>query len=208
MSREIYAVGAFYAMVGANVLWPHPVFPPLVGAAAFAFLYCQARILFASKGIPAWRAPLMPKMIVASGLFEGLGALAALLGSAATPVSPAITAVALIGLALLNAGLWHAYRTGADGNGVPPLARDELAAATPWLHGIGHAVPAALGATALFSSAGPASALLAFAGLAAGVGGALWKFIVITRASYFQGLALPKLPRRGSGARAATAGGA
>lgn len=206
MSREIYAVGVFYALVAANALRPHPVFPPLVGAAAFAFLYCQARILFASKGIPAWRAPPMPKMIVASGLFEGLGVLAALLGSAATPASPAVAAVALIGLSGFNAWLWHAYRTSAQAKGVPPLARDEMTAATPWLHGIGHAVPAVLGAAALLSSAGPASALTAFAGLAAVAGGALWKFVVVTRAAYFQGLALPRLPRRGSGARAATAG--
>ncbi len=208
MSREVYAVGAFYALVGANVLWPGPLFPPLIGTAAAAFLYCQARILSASKGIPAWRAPLVPKMIVASGLLEGMGALIALLGAAATPVSPIAAALALIGLSALNAGLWHAYRTEAAASGIPPLARDRIAAITPWLHTVGHGIPAALGAAALAASVGQASALLAFAGLAACAGGALWKFTIITRAAYFQGFALPKLPRRGSGMRAATAGGA
>jgi hypothetical protein len=40
-------------------------------------------------------------------------------------------------------------------------------------------------------------------GLAAALGGALWKFTVITRAAYHQDLAVPKLPQRGSGTRAA-----
>ena len=40
---------------------------------------------------------------------------------------------------------------------------------------------------------------------AAVAGGALWKIVVITRACYQQGFALPKMPRRGSGRRASPA---
>jgi len=202
MSREVYAAGAFYALVAANFFHPLSVFPPLIGAAAALFLYCQGRILSASKGIPAWRAPMMPAMIVATGLFEGLGLAAALFGGAAAPAAPRALAVLFAVFALLNAGLWHLYRSRARAAGVPPLARDVLTKMTPWLHGIGHAVPALLALAALFSPMGAASALIAFAGIAAVAGGALWKFVLVTRAAYFQTIVLPRMPHRGSGARA------
>jgi hypothetical protein len=38
-----------------------------------AFVYCQARILQAATGIPAWREPLIVPLIVATGLAEGAG---------------------------------------------------------------------------------------------------------------------------------------
>ena len=69
-------------------------------------------------------------------------------------------------------------------------------------HLIGHAAPVVLGIVVL--TGGPSWAL-AGAGLAAVAGGALWKIVVINRACYQQGFALPKMPRRGSGSRAAPA---
>ena len=42
-------------------------------------------------------------------------------------------------------------------------------------------------------------------GLAAFAGGALWKVTLITRAGHMQGFAIPKMPQRGSGTRAAPA---
>ena len=47
--------------------------------------------------------------------------------------------------------------------------------------------------------------LLAIAGAAAVAGGVMWKFTVITRACHQQGYAMPKMPQRGSGNRAAPA---
>jgi phenylacetyl-CoA:acceptor oxidoreductase subunit 2 len=44
---------------------------------------------------------------------------------------------------------------------------------------------------------------LGVAGVAAIAGGAFWKFTVIVRAGYQQGFALPAVPQRGSGTRAA-----
>ena len=48
-----------------------------------------------------------------------------------------------------------------------------------------------------------ATGAVAAAGAAAVCGGVLWKFTVIVRAAYQQGFALPSLPRRGSGSKAA-----
>jgi hypothetical protein len=61
---------------------------------AGAFLYCQARILRAAKGIPAWRTPWVVPLIVLSGLAEG-GALLLLLMQGN-----------VIGIPVLAAGGW------------------------------------------------------------------------------------------------------
>jgi phenylacetyl-CoA:acceptor oxidoreductase subunit 1 len=206
MTREIYVVGAYYALLAAALWQPVALHLDLVAVAAFAFLYCQARILAAAKGIPAWRHPLIAPMMIASGVAEGAG-LAAIAASFAAHASAERLLLAAIGVALavVNAGLWHRYRSGADAGGLPPAARRALAAATPAVHGIGHAAPGLLYLAALAMPAEYGAPLLALAGLLAAAGGAIWKTAVILFAAYQQGFALPMLPGRGSGARAAPA---
>ncbi len=200
MTRETWCVAAFYPAVAAGFVWASPVLFSIAGLAAAGFLACQARILFASRGIPTWRAPLLPWMIVASGVYEGLGLLAIALGLA----GHSATALALPGvlLAALNAALWWNYRAGAKANGIGPLSRRDLAKASPAVHLLGHAAPALLFALSLVPTWMPNS-LGALAGAAAVAGGALWKFVLVTRACHQQGFALPMVPQRGSGARAA-----
>ena len=200
MTRETYAVALFYPALLADLIWPHVVLNAIVALAALAFLYSQGRILHAGKGIPAWRAPMMPWMLVATGLYEGAG----LLALASVYLSPAPATIAatwsVLGvLAVVNAIMWNAYRRGA---GMGPLARQTLGAVTPAVHLIGHALPLICLIAVLFGT--PATSwLLGIAGAAAVAGGILWKFTVITRACHQQGFAVPKMPRRGSGARAA-----
>jgi phenylacetyl-CoA:acceptor oxidoreductase subunit 1 len=204
MTRETYAVAVFYPALAADILWPNEVLHAVVALAAAAFLYSQARILHAGKGIPAWRVPSMPLMLVATGLFEGLGLLLIIDTLIVETATGAAGPAAGVALAAVNGWLWHRYHAGANAAGIPPLARAELARITPWLHGVGHTAPAVLYALALGWPDAPA-ALLAIAGLATLAGGALWKYTVIVRASYAQGFALPRIPRRGSGSRAAPA---
>ena len=204
MTREIYVVGVFYASVGASLLWPMPALFAVAAAAAAAFLYCQARILNAGKGIPAWRAPLIRPMILATGLLEGAG-IAAYANAAALGSIKVAGAVAWGGLVLvaLNAVLWHSYRKSARANGIPPLARADIDETSAIVHGVGHAMAAAFFAGGLMADGFIAVALIALGGAAAFAGGLLWKFVVITRACHTQGFALPKVPRRGSGNKAA-----
>ena len=203
MTRETWCVALIYPALGASLLWPAAALLALVALGAAGFLYCQARILHACKGIPAWRAPLVPAMLGASGLYEGLGLLAVLgLFEATRVVSVAALAPAGLLLGVLNLVLWRRYLTTAKARGIGPLARRDLAAVTPWLHGLGHAVPLLLYALCL-SGAAAAPLLAALAGLATAAGGALWKFVLITRACHQQGFALPMVPQRGSGKRAA-----
>jgi hypothetical protein len=92
----------------------------------------------------------------------------------------------------------------AKANGIGPLARRELASITPWLYGVGHALPSGFAMVALALWPQPSALwFAAIGGLATFAGGALWKFTVITRAGHMQGFAVPKVPQRGSGARAA-----
>jgi phenylacetyl-CoA:acceptor oxidoreductase subunit 2 len=205
MTRETYFVALFYPAVVADLLWPHAALHLVVAASAAGFLMSQALILHAAKGIPAWRAPLIPWMLIATGLFEGTGLLAlatvVLDGRVATASGLAVTGLVL---ALVNAGLWLGYRNTARARGIRLLARNALGTVTPALHGIGHALPAVLFGAALFAVwSGPAP--LALAGIGAVAGGIIWKFAVITRACHQQGYAVPMMPRRGSGARAAPA---
>ncbi|MFO1362095.1 MAG: 4Fe-4S dicluster domain-containing protein [Burkholderiales bacterium] len=201
MSRELYAAIAFYASVLAALVAPGPGPFALAPLSAAAFLLCQAKILHLARGIPAWRAPLVPWLLLASGLLEGCGALAAaplLAGGAGV----AWAGGAIIGLAVVNALLWRAYVGTSRARGIGPLARRVLARVTAPLHAIGHALPAVLAAAAAFVPAA-SGVLLALAGLAAIAGGALWKFALVVRAGYTQGFELSHLPQRGSGRRAA-----
>ncbi len=221
MSRELYAVNLFYPAVLAGLVWPHWLPLSAAGLAALAFLLCQAKILHMAKGIPAWRAPLIPWMIVATGLFEGAGLL--LIGALAFEPSmlpsvisslpfvggPAwletvvpMAAISAIVLAAANAALWRAYRSSAKPAGIGPHARRAIAAASLPLHAVGHALPALL-LTAGLALPEAMGWLGPLAGLAILAGGFFWKLTVIVRAAYQQGYALAKMPQRGSGARAA-----
>jgi len=153
-------------------------------------------------GIPAWRAPLMPWMLIATGLFEGLGLLTLLTLLWAPDTAGATIAVSGIALAAVNAVFWHRYKSTAAKQGITPLARAVLERITPSLHLIGHAVPLAVFSLALLWDTNP-SVSLAFAGIAALAGGVLWKVTVITRACHQQGFRLDRFPQRGSGTYAA-----
>ena len=256
MTRETYAVAVFFPAVAASLYWPSPALHALVAIAAAAFLYCQGRILHAGRGIPTWRHPLVPRMIVATGLYEGVsllvfGLVVYLVGT--TPPSAygsisasesafagaALAVFAGIGLAAANAALLRTYRRGAARAGIGALSRRDLDAIAGWMRWMGHLAPLALfasiavaGVFVLLSAGifgvgcGPGGAVSAgcealeaaavigafaappilVAGAACAVaGGVLLKYTLVTRACHQQGFALPRVPQRGSGSRAAPA---
>jgi phenylacetyl-CoA:acceptor oxidoreductase subunit 1 len=205
MTREIYAVAAFYPAVLANLIWPGAGVSMLAGVFALVFLFCQAKILHRARGISAWRVALVPWMIVASGLLEGLGLLTLMLLSikGIGTLSPSLALAGLV-LVALNAGLWAVYRASAAKNGIVPLSRRLIAEISLPLHLAGHAVPALMFVLAL-ASPDVARVCLGAGAIAALAGGAFWKFMLIVRGGYQQGFSLPMLPQRGSGTRAAPA---
>lgn len=202
MTRELYVAVAFYALLLANLVAPTRVGTLLVAIAAGGFLYCQARILHAARGIPAWRTPKVPALVVGVGLLEGAGALAIVPPLLGVSWNAAPIALAGLVLAVVNAWLFHRYRSAMRTDGVVPLARKAIDAIALPVHAVGHLAPAVLfGATLAIGMPG----LATLGGLAAIAGGVLLKYTLVVRAGYQQGFALAKLPQRGSGARAAPA---
>jgi len=186
MSREAL-VAPPLLLVLAAAAWP--------GGRAFAvgalllapaFVYCQARILRASRGIPAWRAPAIVRLILATALAEGTGAFLLL-----TPRAGAIMLAIALATVVLRFVTWSAYgREFAKGDApvaalraidLPMLALGTLAPAIFLLAAIAFttlAAPLALTAGALMLAAGW-----------------LIKAVIVTRAAFNQGFALPHLPR-------------
>jgi phenylacetyl-CoA:acceptor oxidoreductase 26-kDa subunit len=194
MSREaLAAVVLFLLGVGlaAGLRWR--AWPTAL--AAIAFLYCQARILGAARGIPTWRHPLTAPLLVLTGLTEGLG-LYWLLAAWATP--PLLQAVPLAALVLARAVLWRLWRVRLGVDAALPALRaiDHNAFMLQWA---GTAAPLALLALAVASAPGSLlqSVLLALAGLLAAVAGATLKFTLVTRTAYQHGYFLPRMPVRG-----------
>lgn len=177
MTRESFVAVLLFSFGAAALVKPQP-FLPLAAATALVFAWCQGRILHASKGIPAWRAPQVVLLIVSTGLAEGAGL--------ALLFTPAPRALAWFGLVVaLRAIAWSRYAAAA-----PSAA---LQAPGKALLQIGTVAALAL---ALAGAWYPAAAPL---GGAAALATGLWlKFALVTRAAFNQGYALPRLPVRGA----------
>jgi phenylacetyl-CoA:acceptor oxidoreductase 27-kDa subunit len=207
MTREaMVAAPLFAAGFAAAVLAPSPAAIGIglglaAAALALAFLYCQARIVQACKGIPAWREPAIVPLIMATGLAEGLGLflVAAVVLPAAAPVAgPAALALAVLLATRMIA--WRGYFA-ALSHGAPTRALAALERRRPAFEIGGHLAPAVLllAGWLLPAIAGPAFAL---AGLVAFAGGWAFKYTLITRAAYTQGFAVAHMPARGAGTAA------
>jgi phenylacetyl-CoA:acceptor oxidoreductase subunit 2 len=199
MTRESLAAAALFA-AGAAALWQDGgAYAGVAAALAAAFLWCQAQILRAAKGIPAWRAPRVVPLVLVTALVEGAGflAIACVLPAPAHALSRA-TAGALAVLLVLRAVAWRGYRARLS---APRRALAALDRAAPLFHRAGNWVAACLAAiAALIAPDALAAPLGALAGAIAVAAGWQLKFILVARAGFNQGFALPRLPVRASGA--------
>jgi phenylacetyl-CoA:acceptor oxidoreductase 26-kDa subunit len=194
MSREALA-SVLVFLLGLGVLVHAQEWDVPLAIAALAFIYCQARIVQAAKGIPAWREPLTVPLLVATGLAEGAGLFwigAALQHEGSRPL--AIVFGLLVAARWL---LWRAWRNCIGGAAPRALAAiDRSGRALHWFGGVAPMVLIGLDVTGLFPGLWGA-ALMALAGLGVAATGALFKFTLITRAAFNQGFALAQLPVRG-----------
>ncbi len=172
---------------------------PLLGwvaaMAAFAFLFSQAYILRAAKGIPAWRDARTPPLILATGFAEGAGLLVAALAFGIDV--PALAWGGLAALIAVRAVLWRAWRAGLR-NALAPRAASVLDRAGRWLLIGGTWVPLLALAVATVAPGGAATVLRCLAGVLAAAAGAAFKTTLIGSASYNQGYTLARLPVRGT----------
>ncbi len=195
MTREAMAAIPLFGFGFLAVVLNSTALSLLAAGFGLFFLYCQARILFASKGIPAWRQKGIVALIGATGLTEGVGLFAAV-ATVAGWQGPLFYAVVAL-LAVLIAArfyFWHAYRQALGKTGAPTGAFQALDSGLARL-----SAPAQLLIIALLIASLALPPVLAIAGLLALATGWAFKITLITRAAFNQGYAIDRMPARGAG---------
>ena len=192
MTREAGVALLLFATTGASVLLQSPALLLAAGALGFIFLYCQGRILRASKGIPAWREPALAPLIISTGLVEGAAILTLLLiFSGAAQLWLLYLLMGLLAWRLLS---WNHYRQRLAASNAPAAALKTVNDINKSQIILGNTLPLLLLVTvAVMPDLLQALALLA--GILAVASGWLMKFTIITRAATVQGYALGKLQR-------------
>jgi hypothetical protein len=199
MSREAWVAGVLFPLALFALWFGYPLVLLAAALVALLFLFCQGMILEQSKGIPAWRNPRVIAFIMATGFAEGCGLFLLLaaflpaLGSAAKPL-----AIALVVLATIRIWTWWRYLNALASEGAPTRTLEIFTACRLWFFAAGLVLPVVLVALGLILPVAGA-VLFALAGLSVFATGWAIKFILITRAAYNQGFALPHTPIRGSG---------
>ncbi|MDO9298567.1 DmsC/YnfH family molybdoenzyme membrane anchor subunit [Bradyrhizobium sp.] len=191
MSREAMIAPFLFASGAAAVLFNWPLASWIAGLLGLLYLYCQARMLHANKGIPAWRHASCVGMMVATGVVEGAGLLCA--GALYWPglVAFGVLLAVLLAVRLLA---WRKYLASLRSAGVPVGTSKALNALDVRFVWLGHAAPAVLGVVA---SLGGLPLLAVLAGVLAAATGAWFKYTLVCRAAFTQGFALPQTPSRG-----------
>ncbi|HNU10309.1 MAG TPA: hypothetical protein PKJ45_02960 [Rubrivivax sp.] len=199
MTREGFLAAPLLGCAAAAVWFQSAPLLWLAGLLAAGFLYCQARILKASKAIPAWSHPRTVPLIIATALAEGSG-LFLLLGAAGSRTMIALALAA----AIAREALRESYRRGLVQAGAPAGTLEWFGhPATRVLQGT-RLLAMALLLAALLGVAGTLSPLLAaLGGGLAAIGGFGLKIILVTRAAFTRGLRIPFTPSRGRGPTAA-----
>lgn len=199
MSREAWVAIVFFPVALAAVWTGMTALWLAAAVLALMFLFCQAMILREAKGIPVWREPRIVPLIVATGLAEGVGVFLAACVALPTqaPLARSAAAVTVV-LAAARALAWAAYRRALARDGAPAKALSVLDGYRPWLLTSGLIVPTVCVIAGLLVQALTAP-LFVVAGIAAAAAGLGFKFLLITRAGYNQGFALPHTPVRGTG---------
>lgn len=187
MSREAIAATLLLPLA-ACVAAGAAALAPLAALCALVFVYCQSRMLQAARGIPAWRDPWVPPLMVLTALAEGGGLL---LASGAMPRPWQVVFVVLV---LARYAVWVGYRR-AVAPRIAPRALASLDGAGRVLLVAGTVLPLALVPAALIVRDSAWIALAA--GISAALAGGYLKFMLVTRAGFNEGFALAHVPVRG-----------
>ncbi|CAA6603070.1 Phenylacetyl-CoA:acceptor oxidoreductase [Rhodospirillaceae bacterium LM-1] len=188
MTREGLVAIPLFALGGFALLFDSRLAMMAAALVGLFYLYCQARIVSASKGIPAWRHPALIPVMLVMGLAEGVGVSLLL-----APGQLALPALILLGV---RYGLWRRYLSRLQADGAPVGTIKVFAAShKPYLI-LGHILPALLIGGAGFSES---SWLSMLGGLLMTTSGWWVKLILITKAAYNQGFLVPRVPVRGQG---------
>jgi phenylacetyl-CoA:acceptor oxidoreductase subunit 2 len=188
MTREglvalpLFALGGLAFLIGSKSAL---IASALVG---LFYLYCQAKIVQASKGIPAWRHPAIVPALLSMGLAEGAGI--------AMILAPGQGAVLFILLVALRFALWRRYLKRLSSDGAPVAALKVFASSLLIYTVTGHILPVLFVGFGLWMDNG---LVLGLAGFLVAATGWWMKLQLVTKAAYNQGFALPRVPVRGQG---------
>ncbi|MCW9045408.1 MAG: phenylacetyl-CoA:acceptor oxidoreductase, partial [Alphaproteobacteria bacterium] len=201
MTREGLIAGPLF-IAGLAAAWFDQVFVYVLAAfIAMVFLYCQGKILTEAKGIPAWRTPKSIPLFMSTGIVEGAGifliASLFLNPEDMSIVRPVILALLLISI-VSRVFTWRIYLRDLQESGAPKKALNALEKADGPITFIGNILPVLL---LLVSQLVPESAVIAalVSGILAFATGWYLKFVIINKAAFNQGFAIPFSPARGGG---------
>ena len=196
MTREAMVVMPLFAVGLATVLTKSLILGVVGAVFALGFLYCQAQILKASKGIPAWRQPEIITLILSTGLTEGVSVL--LLYSAVFGGDLPVIGIALLVLIAARHLAWRSYRRALGAASAPSNTFAALDGATTNLGLPYQATLLGLLVIGLLSN-DLQPVFLSLAAFLALLSGGWFKYTLITRAAFNQGYATNHIPRRGAG---------
>ncbi len=187
MTREGILAGPILAS-GAAAFWLESI--PLTVLTAFlglVFLYCQGRILKASKAIPAWSNPNIMPLIIFAGLTEGAG-MFLVFGS-----PPIFIAIITVVLGVIFEVFYQRYIESLKTRKAPTLSlaclTGKIAKSTVALR-LSGLIIISLGFAGFENMWPIGGGLLALSGW-------IFKSLLITKAAYTRGAAIPFTPTRG-----------
>jgi phenylacetyl-CoA:acceptor oxidoreductase subunit 2 len=143
MTREAVIAPLVFIAGALALLTGQIIFTLLAGVFGAAFVYSQARILSADKGIPAWRHSRCLPVVVATGFAEGAGLLALAAPLLAPNALVAIVLIAIVTL-VLRVILWKQYLAALADEGAPDGSLKALNAVDGQFVMIGNVAPVLL----------------------------------------------------------------
>ena len=192
MTREASVAFLLFPVAFVGIVFKISVMVTLAGLLGFLFLYCQGRILLASKGIPSWREPTILPLIISTGLVEGTGLL--LLSLLILDSIQGWTLYLLLILLAIRTLSWSKYRQQLTTSKAPKQTLSVLSSIhvpTLW---VGNVMPFILVCATLMIP-DISVILVSIASIIAVLSGWHMKFVIITRAAQQQGYSLGKLKR-------------
>jgi len=194
MTREGSVGTVLFPLAIAGFFLDIPALIALAGILGLTYLYCQGRILLASKGIPSWREPAVLPLIIATGLCEGSGLLLLTTYIIGTAADIGWVLFAFVAFLAFRTYSWLTYRNKLIAAKAPAKTLSILNGIHPLILWGSNVVPLVLLLAAMFIS-GMTALFACTAAILAVVGGWYMKFTIVARASQVQGYALGKLQK-------------
>ncbi|NOG59607.1 MAG: phenylacetyl-CoA:acceptor oxidoreductase [Proteobacteria bacterium] len=192
MTREASVAALLFPIAFVGVIFKIPLLITLAGLLGLLFLYCQARILLASKGIPSWRESTTLPLIISTGLVEGTSLL--LLSYIFSDSIQGWAIYLLLVLLAVRGQSWIKYRQQLTTAKAPKQTLSVLNSINTLVLWPGNILPFILVGTCLLLS-NFTNIFITIASVLAILSGWHMKFTIITRAAQQQGYSVGKLKR-------------